>query len=85
MAKKLKEVETEEPGLDENQQGLTEPISIPDIPAQMEEKKASNTVEHTDVVETEVNFLKRILYIQESGGFGKHLDKLINDRIKTLT
>lgn len=51
----------------------------------MEEKVEPVTVVHTDVIETEVNFLKRILYIQESGGFGNHLNKLINDRIKSLS
>lgn len=86
MAKKIKLeepaeneeiIKTDDPAPPEEQ----EYVYIPDIPAQAKEE---NTVVHTDVVETEVNFLRRILYIQESGGFGSHLNKLINDRIKSL-
>ncbi len=32
----------------------------------------------------EVLFLKKILHIQHNGGFGRHLDFLINERIKEL-
>lgn len=35
-------------------------------------------------VETEKEFLKRILLIQHIGGFGRHLDAMINERIKLL-
>lgn len=50
-------------------------IYIPDIPAQMVEP----------VAETEVEFLYRILMIQEEGGFGRHLHPLIKERIKSLS
>jgi hypothetical protein len=32
----------------------------------------------------EVAFLKRLLFLQHTGGFGHHLDKEINERIKTV-
>jgi hypothetical protein len=32
----------------------------------------------------EVVFLRRILHIQHDGGFGRHLDEIINERIKEL-
>lgn len=32
----------------------------------------------------EILFLRRILRIQDEGGFGRHLNDLINDRIKEL-
>ena len=68
------------------QEGITNPISIPDIPAQMEEteKMSEVSVENIDVSESEVEFLKRILNIQHTGGFGRHLDTIINERIKSI-
>lgn len=51
------------------------PIFVPDIPAQIIEVD-----EYTD----EIVFLRRVLDIQREGGFGRHLDVLINDRIKSL-
>jgi hypothetical protein len=96
-------------------------VSIPDVPAQTEEKPEvvvpivdeetepeSITVEieqegnqlysfkngELKTVEEkpeeqkaesdEVFFLRRILYIQHSGGFGRHLDEIIYERIKSL-
>lgn len=61
------------------QEGIVNPVYIPDIPAQMivEEEKVE---EESD----EILFLLRILDIQESGGFGRHLHQLINERIKVL-
>jgi len=50
-------------------------IYIPDIPAQMVDT----------VKETEVDFLYKILHIQEEGGFGRHLHPLIKERIKSLS
>lgn len=39
-----------------------------------------------EVVEKdEVVFLKKILYIQRTGGFGRHLDGIINERIKAIS
>lgn len=50
------------------QKGVTEPIYIPDIPAQMvEEEKESD----------EILFLRRLLKIQDDGGFGRHLNGII--------
>lgn len=47
------------------------------------------TVEVAPVIEikpesNEVLFLRRLLHIQHSGGFGKHLDDIIYERIKEL-
>jgi len=36
------------------------------------------------ITETEIQFLERLLHIQHSGGWGKHLDAVINERIKLL-
>lgn len=53
-------------------------VYVPDIPAQAVEVKKEKP--DTD----EILFLKRILQIQEEGGFGKHLHDIINERIKSL-
>ena len=52
------------------------PIYIPDTPMQEEvvEKPESD----------EILFLRRILQIQNEGGFGRHLNGIINERIKSL-
>jgi hypothetical protein len=52
-------------------------IYIPDIPAQIIVQEPKQ--------ETEIQFLYKILQIQENGGFGRHLDRLILDRIKSLS
>lgn len=57
-----------------------QPISIPDIPAQMED----NSVPEEPTGETEVEFLERILSIQDNGGWGKHLHPVIKERIKNI-
>jgi len=57
------------------QEGIKNPIYVPDIPAQMVEVPKK---------ETEIEFLYRILQIQSDGGFGRHLDQLILQRIKSL-
>jgi len=97
MAKKVKEVVVEEvkeiePTVEVIEETAAEPIAeeleiptiyIPDIPAQMIETKTS---EHeTPTVETEIDFLQRILNIQENGGFGRHLNGIIYERIKSLS
>lgn len=65
--------------VEENEEPILEkPVYIPDIPAQMIEQDISNKTE------TEVDFLLRLLKIQHQGGWGRHLDDIINDRIKTL-
>jgi len=38
-----------------------------------------------EVEKDEVVFLKKILYIQRTGGFGRHLDGIINERIKEIS
>ncbi len=35
--------------------------------------------------ETEIEFLTRLMKIQEEGGFGRHLDHIIVERIKSLS
>lgn len=67
---------------------VVEPVYVPDVPAQMieepkEEKKVTPKKEVSE--KDEVLFLKRILHIQHSGGFGRHLDDIIYDRIKELS
>jgi len=71
----------------------TNPIFIPEIPAQIIEKPVivkagegkANDVFITEKPDTdEVIFLKQILHIQEVGGFGRHLHEFIKDRIKSL-
>ena len=62
-------------------------IFVPDIPAQEEVKKV---VKEEEVIVsnkpiTEIEFLKYILHKQHTGGFGRHLDELINERIKSIS
>jgi hypothetical protein len=96
MAKKLKPIEEEEikeqiiEVTEEAEEPIVEAempkIYIPDIPAQMvEEKKLDLYVPEQPKVETEIEFLQRILFIQENGGFGRHLNGIINERIKSLS
>jgi hypothetical protein len=66
----------------------TESVVVPDVIEPIveepkEEKKAAIKKEVTE--KDEVLFLKRILHIQHSGGFGRHLDDIIYDRIKELS
>lgn len=71
--------ETEVMAEEKNEEPILEkPVYIPDIPAQMIEPDSSNEIE------TEVDFLLRILQIQEDGCFGRHLNKIIQDRIKLI-
>ncbi len=89
MAKKLKQFEEET--VEEIKEPIIEEVEIPkiyipDVPAQMiEEKKEDISVPEEPKGETEIEFLQRILFIQEDGGFGMHLHKLINNRIKSLS
>jgi hypothetical protein len=63
----------------ENKPDVEHPlIYVPDIPAQ----SISSIEEKPDT--DEILFLKRIMQIQEEGGFGKHLHDIINERIKSL-
>lgn len=65
---------------------------VPDVPAQMEELQSvqivEDKVEVVEVIEkaesSEILFLKKILEIQHNGGWGKHLDGVINERINEL-
>jgi len=91
---KAKKVVTEVTELETEQ-----PIHIPDIPAQMTDEQAETVKEETDFTQSvtedvkveyiapendEVRFLKAILHKQHTGCFGRHLDDMINERIKTL-
>lgn len=89
MSKKIKTEETNgEVYL--TQPGITQPVSNPDIPAQVEEKEIKEISESPVQImqavpeSDEILFLKRILYIQHTGGFGRHLDDIIYERIKEL-
>lgn len=89
MAKIKKTEEQKEQVIESEQPKFT---YVPDIPAQMIDDSVSATVEPSiisvSVVEEkecdEILFLRRILRIQEEGGFGRHLNDLINGRIKEL-
>ena len=99
MAKK-KEVAVEQPIVENTSNSLQESeikeektIYTPDVPAQMVDseivkdvKEISLPLEKLKVVpdSEEVVFLRRVLQIQREGGFGRHLDVLINDRINEL-
>lgn len=74
--------EVEEPVAEEPEPTI-EPVYIPEIPAQMDEVVSPIVVEEKPESD-EVLFLQNILQIQRNGGFGRHLDGIINDRIKTL-
>lgn len=58
-----------------------EPVYIPDIPAQI----IAHSMPELPKGETEIEFLQRLLHIQHTGGWGKHLDEVINGRIKELS
>lgn len=61
-------------------------VFIPDTPAQMiEPVKQDISVPEQLKGENEIQFLQRILFIQEDGGFGRHLHTLIKERIKSLS
>lgn len=95
MAKKVKQIEEEikEPIVEapeETGEHIIEAempkIFIPDIPAQIIETiKEDTSVPEQPIGETEIQFLERILRIQEEGGFGRHLNGIIYDRIKSLS
>lgn len=64
---------------------------IPDMPCQM--MGLINNLKNTNMNEQkkeikedseEVKLLKKILYIQHNGGWGRHLDQIIYDRLKLL-
>lgn len=68
------------------QTGITDPIITADIPAQLpEETPMAQVVYPLEQTESdEILFLRRILHIQHTGGFGRHLDDIIYERIKEL-
>jgi len=75
--------EVVEPEIDQTKP--QEPVSIPDVPAQMGVEPISETVPEVVKADSdEILFLYNILAIQRNGGFGRHLDGIINDRIKFL-
>jgi len=51
-------------------------IYIPDTPMQQEVVEIPES--------DEILFLRRILFIQNDGGFGRHLNGIINERINSL-
>lgn len=70
------------------QKGIEEPVFVPEIPAQIKEEKEMpmaqivHSIEQTE--SDEILLLRRILHIQHTGGFGRHLDEIIYERIKEL-
>jgi hypothetical protein len=90
-AKKEQIVENDVDSINTASYSEQEYVYIPDIPAQMDEvnpdnKSTTANAEIKMVVKKsdEVEFLERILNIQEQGGFGRHLHDLIYERIKSL-
>lgn len=84
MAKAIKQQEESKP---EEQTGVTNPVITADIPAQLPEGLSTSVKEipATDKESEEILFLRRILQIQDDGGWGKHLHAIIYDRIKELS
>lgn len=83
--KKEETVEQPENSVAETKEEVTEEV-VTEEPV-VEEKKEEDTslsIHATDEKETEVGFLQRLLSIQHEGGWGHHLDSIINDRIKSL-
>lgn len=68
---------------------VTETESVPEVIETVHEeitvKEVVTSIPQEPKGETEIEFLQRILFIQEQGGFGRHLDRLIYDRIKSLS
>ena len=88
MAKAIK-IKKSEPEINDANAPL-ESVSIPDIPAQAEGKTVTKTVKADVSISVkpksdEVLFLERILHIQKNGGWGTHLNEIINERIKAIS
>lgn len=73
------------------QKEIDTPVYVPEIPIQIIEDNVTATVSagfslqvKTEPETDEILFLRKILKIQSEGCFGRHLDKLINDKIKDL-
>jgi hypothetical protein len=62
---------------------VTNFVHVPDIPAQMSDEQEFSLIK-TLHKESEAEFLTRILHIQHEGGFGRHLDEIIKERINSL-
>ena len=75
------ENEIEQPEIVEEEKEVELPVSVQDIPAQMQDTSVSKEPKGV----TEIEFLQRILNIQHTGGFGRHLDEIIYERIKRMT
>ncbi len=74
---KVKKTETELPA--EPLENKEETITLEEV--------VETTVEAAPVItteETEVDFLEKILRIQNEGGFGLHLNGMITERIKKI-
>lgn len=89
MAKQLKQnsLSVEETPLDILPMKEEEFAYVPDIPDQMHVDEKVEIQDHRPKIKEdseEVLFLKKILHVQHSGGWGRHLDNLINERLKKL-
>lgn len=61
-----------------------EPIFVPDIPAQVvEEVKVVEPVVNSGI-ESETEFLIRLMNYQNNGGWGRHLNPMIKERIELI-
>lgn len=70
--------------IDEKAPELTDEMP-PEIPELIDEEIAVPVHEQSATTESgEISFLRHLLFLQHSGGWGKHLDPVINGRIKEL-
>lgn len=63
-----------------------EPIFVPDIPAQVVEEVKVVEVEPVvnSGIESETEFLIRLMNYQNNGGWGRHLNPMIKERIELI-
>ena len=81
---KLPEVETPiiEPTISEVMPDPKQEETAEQISSRLLKEAGHHVIEEGDT--EEVAFLKQIHTVQNNGGFGKHLNEMINDRIKEL-
>lgn len=94
MANSIKKTKEDSPVIDEMEESINIPelkkdmpfIYIPDIPAQMIEVNEPVLSEQVNVVniESETLFLTRLMEYQNNGGWGRHLNPMITERLKIL-
>lgn len=63
---------------------VEEALASMPVNEELVEKVVEEVVSEKEKTLTETEFLQRILQIQREGGFGRHLDALIADRIKEI-